>query len=44
MKTVLDKYKKEIYEDELLQTQFNELYNTLLENNLFKIIQSYTRL
>ena len=44
LKQVLDKYQREIYEDELLQGQFKDLYNTLLENNLFKIIQSYTRL
>lgn len=40
---VFKDYKKEIDDDEVVKNHTKILYDKLLENNLFKIIESYTK-
>jgi len=41
-KCVIEKYKKEIEEDPLIQRHLNELYDNLLEQNLIKIVEPFS--
>lgn len=42
-KEALNQYKQELYEDSIIRAHFDTLYDSMLEQNLCRIIEPYSR-